>query len=417
MEAFITYRSRLEFPDHMDGQPLDMPINAFAKVAEVLSHGNPPACILRGNEATLHPELDAILALTDKRALAVAVETCGLMPPESRRLLRERSTPVLWRLYHPRYYSDETMSSMQASLDEWLQHSAALTRLLIIVSDTNHAPRFALDYLERFPVRDVTFRVLCNDDRAGMREVTTFLAPHIPRLAAAGGTVSLDCGLPPCGFSDSDFGRLAKLGIHRLACNPRPGVLPDSRVYHCHRMMDYPQGQIAMFKHPGDIMDYFYRRHHFLQGDLRSYPDCRQCPCLRTGACAGFGLAAKAERLAEEAARLESRVAQEDSQAALVDLGCVGFELGRFQDAEHCLLEARRRDPANAEVHLLLARTYWEMGRAADSDDEYRKAARLAPEGREVLMELLTHYRGQGSVFKARRLAEEISRMGDQPGE
>jgi cytochrome c-type biogenesis protein CcmH/NrfG len=122
-------------------------------------------------------------------------------------------------------------------------------------------------------------------------------------------------------------------------------------------------------------------------------------------------MAVKAANLESEYAALVDQVQRDADLESLSTLGRVCYELCRFREAAAYLEEARRADPSVPEIHLLLARTYWETGSHGDAEDEFRKAARLAPDGKGIMLELLKRMQEKGSLFKTRRLAEEIKRM------
>ncbi|MCK5803291.1 MAG: tetratricopeptide repeat protein, partial [Lentisphaeria bacterium] len=263
--------------------------------------------------------------------------------------------------------------------------------------------------------------VLYSDDMEALRNLTKWLSSQVVDFAEHGGRAVIDCGIPLCAFANDDYGRMAKLGIPVGSCQPRPGILPNMRLYHCDRMTAFPAANASMFKRFQNVREYFYKRYNGLQWDFRFFEECPECPALRLNTCQGHCLAEKGRRLLKEAERLRDIVAEEANQEALVDMGTILYELSQFAQAVECMTEARRVDPADPHVHMILARCLWELGKLADAEEEFRKAARLLPDGREVLAELGSRFEESGKLFKARRLVEEIKRMpppeSDQTGE
>ena len=172
------------------------------------------------------------------------------------------------------------------------------------------------------------------------------------------------------------------------------------------------------FRKMQQVQDYFFRRHSDLQWDYRRFPDCPPCPSLRFAQCQGPCMGLKARTLRDEVERLRAQVAEDGSFDALASLGRGLFELNRFQEAEQCLLEAMRLEPARGGIHLLLGRTLSCMGRLDEADDEFHKAARLLPEGHEVLREwakVLDEEHGKSS--RSRRVLEEAQRLAAEGGD
>jgi radical SAM protein with 4Fe4S-binding SPASM domain len=412
MEAFVTYRSRLKIPDAPAGKPEDMPVAHFSRFVDLEVAGKARQSVVSGNEPTLHPDFEALLNTAEKKGLALLLETTGLMPDNAVRAIRDRRLPLTWRFHERRLYSDGDWNEMTARLTELGAKGRTPMHLLAVTHDPSVFPDEAIQWLRKLQIRDITFRVVRPATAAALRPYAARLAAAVTELTAAGHRVVLDCGLPPCAFTDEDFGRLARVGAPGGSCNPRPGVRPDLRIYHCREMLDYPGAALALFKTPARVTDYFYQRHNDLQWDLHAYPQCLRCPSLHTRVCGGECMAVKAAVLEREQAELAARAETEDADVELLaTLGRICYELCRFRDAAACFEEARRLDPSLPHVHLLLARTYWESGDPAGAEEEFRKAARLLPDGKAVMLELLKRLQSKGNLFKSRRLAEEIKRM------
>jgi len=220
--------------------------------------------------------------------------------------------------------------------------------------------------------------------------------------------VTLDCGIPPCAFSDADFGLISKLGVSRDKCLPRPGVLPDLRLYHCHQMVRYASGNLRRHRFITEAMDWLYRRNSEAQWDLRFFPHCDECDCIPAETCMGECIVVKKDRLLARIDELKPVVEKEENLDALIEIGTLYWEMREVANAKECLTEARRVDPGNGDVHLLLAQLLRHTREWTESEEEFQKASRLLPDGRRALLELSEMYHERGQHKKADEIVKGV---------
>jgi tetratricopeptide (TPR) repeat protein len=414
MEAFITHRRSLPALPETHGQPVDMAVSDFGRLLDFLASNREPACMMTGGEPTLHPDFAQLVALTRRKKLEPVVETCGVMPDDVAAFVVSEQLQLSWRLYHPRFYGPEEAQRMLAFAREVGRGDRPMC-VLITASETADDYAWAEDFLRQTTFNQVVLRSLSSQDLEGKRAFATWAAGFVPKVLGVGGQVVFDCGLPACMFTDEQYGALTRHGLHLQGCLPRPGVDTALRLYHCRETVEFPGSSLTNFRKMQQVQEYFFRRHSDLQWDYRHFPDCPSCPTHRFARCQGFCMGLKARTVRDEVDRLRAAVAEDGSFELLAALGRGLFELNRYQDAEQCLVEAMRLEPAHGGVHLLLARTYGFMGRVDEADDEFHKAARLLPQGYNVLMEWAQLLQNEhGKTGRSRRVADEARQLAEE---
>ena len=409
MDAFITYRKTLTFPDTVQGTPLDMSAAHFGKLISFLTASKRHTCYLHGNEPALHPELPRLVAMARKKKILPFVATSGLMSETVKKLILEAQIPLLWKLYHPQFY-DETQ--WQTMAENCVRLRSALPdrfRLAVIfhdpAQDYSHIPEF----VHRAGVGDVSLRVLRADEPRRFEDFVARLVALVVSLTEAGVHVGLDCGLPPCFLSDEQFGALAKIDRLSKRCVPHPGVLPDLRVYHCPEMIDDASANFLRFRRRTEVIDHFYKRYSGLERDSELFEECPQCTARRRDTCHGRCMAVKRTVAVGDVERLR-RIAEEKPEAeTLTRLAVLWWHLSDLNKTEQYLNEAKKADPRNVKTRLALARLMQQRANPAAAEAEYREAARLAPEGDRILLELGKFFHEQGRPEKAKEILDQVA--------
>lgn len=419
MDVVASYRRVLDTPDMIHGTPEDMPLSHFAKVVDLLTTSRLSDCCLRGNEPTAHPEFGRLLQLAAKRRILVHIETCGLLTSEARQLLEQHPVPVILKLYRPGIYEDGQLDEIVDTIGPIHAVHRDRLRICAVIDDLAHPLDYVGAFMTKLDARSVVFRVVCPQELDELRKFTVDLVSAVAALNRKGIRSSLECGVPPCAFTDADFGALAKLGCLPMKCLPQPGVLPDLRIFHCWSLISRATGDLGLFRQSSQMLDYLFGQFNDIQSDLSAFPACTACPCLPNETCYGECLALKYGRVEEAAARLLKIVEEEATQEALVELGVRYWQLRKFPEARECLLEARRGDPGNVDVHLLLGRVLHRLGDIPGMEEEYEKAARLAGDPAPVLVELGRLLDSAGKSGKARKVLARVAELvkGSEPSE
>jgi len=408
MDAFITYRKVVDFPDAVEGAPTDMTPQDFSRLVDFLVGNRIGTCLVRGNEATLHPRFADLIRLAQKKKVVPVVETCGLLPPEAAALLQDQQIPVFCRTYRPDFYADAQWREMAETCGRLNRNWPNRVTLCVVIDDPARDFDYVPDLVRSVAAGTVRLQVLFPADLERLRDFAEKLTPRLVELVKGGVRIGLGCGLPPCAFSDSDFGELGKLGVTPEKCLPRPGVLPDLRLYHCRQLIGDAGGSLRRFKRRSDAMDYFFLRYGDLQRDLTDFQHCIPCPSQRVGACIGECMVAKGAAALRGIAALREVAEKEDGPDALMRLGVLHANLQQWAEASECLTEARRVAPESGEIHLLLARVMARTGRLGPAEEEYEKAARLLPDRSLVLLEYGRMLEGCGKTSKARKILDSL---------
>lgn len=417
MELYLTNRKRVAFPDSMALSPEDMPVNVAIKALDLAASSKSGIVMLKGNEPAIYPDLDALLAACAKRNMNIFLETSGLMSDGAKTLLVKSSVNLLWRVYRPELYSPADMAEMRANLQELLAAQLSV-QFIGMVDDSAANYDFLPKLMTEFGIEKLIMRVDCRTPLERLRPLAAWCAAKAPALLKDGVTLKIDCGVPSCLFSDEDYGRLAKIGMAYGQCVPYLGVLPDGRVCHCRRMAQLPGPQVGTFKDENALRQYYFVVFRELQWHLRPFTDCQQCLSLATNQCTGVSMATKAVAVQQNYEQLKAEIEQEgenanaeEHQRQLWQMTEAAMLLAFYADAIECLEELRRLEPANGNVHHLLACAYWENGQLSEGEDEFRKAARLVENPLVSLGELHRRLYANGNLIKARILQEEMRRV------
>lgn len=408
MEAFITYKKVLPFPDTAEGSPEEFSTADFGRFLAFLAASKLPRCFFRGNEATLHSGFAKLVSMARKKKIDPHLETCGLIPEEVVDFLRDDPMPVFWRIYHPSLYSEAQRKQVVANCRTLSTARNGVSRAFALIHDLSQDLEYVRWFVHAVPLTSVMFQVLPPQKLEDLKRFTPPLVRLIRDLVRERVHVTVDCGVPPCAFSDSDYGLLMKLGVTVDKCLPRPGVLPGLRLYHCPQMTAHGCGSLLRHRAIGDVMDFFYRRNAAVQWDYRFFPRCDSCECVTAETCVGECMMIKMGRIRARIDELKPVAESEGGLSVLVELGTLYWEMRELANAKECLSEARRVDPADGYVHLLLGRVLRHNGECAEAEEEFQKASRLLPDPRHALFELGEMYHEQGQHKKAEELVKAL---------
>lgn len=383
MEAFITYRTPSNLPGLPGGEPLDMPEEVFADYLDLLEHSDAGRAVIRGNEPVLHPDFARLTSALARRNIPPVIETTGLAGTGALRVVGGRNFEVILRLYHPAAYPDDDLGRAVRTGRELPPPARQNLHLRLLIDDPARDHGFLLELLPELQPVSLQVDLARPLPHEETEPLSRWLADELPEIARQGVGVRLDCALRPCGFSDADWGRLAKMGIHPDRCIPHPGVRPDGKVYHCRRMIDHAAGQISEYDTESEVVGFLYERYGNWQNRVDVIPDCEGCEVLEAGACVGECLVLKGRAMERQIEEYERQDFSDLSVPDIARLSGLYLAMQRVDEAERCLVAARRRHPEAGPVHLMLARVLRARGRTAEAKEEYEKAMRLMPgEGR-----------------------------------
>lgn len=416
MELYLTSRQRADLPFNLKVEPEDMPMAVVQRALDICATAPDIPVLLMGNEALLHPDLEDIFTAVRKRKLNAIVEVSGLMPDSARKLLLEHPSTLFWRLYRPELLAAADLAEIRVNLKE-LTEARVPIQFLLMVDDLEASYDFALEWLEEFQVRSLLVHMSCTEPIPKRLRMTAWCAEKAIELLKRGHTMSLDCGVMPCLFSDEAFGRLAKINFTRYPCTPHLTVMPDGHLTHCLAMAMLPGPPVTAFKNHADALKFYYDVFRDLQLDNADHPACRSCLSCHAGLCTGLNMAAKARLTLNQYENLKQLLEKEENDLAerkkqLWAMAAAAVKIAFYADAVECLEELRRHDPGDDKVHYWLGCAYWECNRLTEAEDEFRKCARLAKDPRVALAELHRRLVNNGNTIRARLLLEEFKRLG-----
>lgn len=421
MELYLTNRKRLALPDDMDLSPEDMPIETVLRGLDVAAQSRPnaPVVILKGNEPMLYPDLEQVFASCRKRNLSVIVETCGLMPTLARKILCEQKPIVMLKLYRPEVLSQEMVHEREETIG-MLVKAGVEPKLLVMVDDVKASYDFSLEYARAHGVSEILYRVSCRRSPEDLCSFVSWFMAHLIESLRTGLTLMLDCGVRYCSFTDAEYGVFSKVNCKFGECVPHPGVLPNGNVIHCKEMYDLPGRPVSTFKSMSELTGYYYEVFNDLQWQVRRFEQCQECMCRLNNCCLGMSMAAKADKVKIDYKTLRDTFVQDNDGQALAPekreeglwhLGHTAFMLCKYVDAIECFEELRGLHPEQEAPHVMLGFAYWECGRLTESEEEFRKGARLSKEPVPILSELHKRLVRNGNNIKARLLQGEIEKL------
>ena len=102
----------------------------------------------------------------------------------------------------------------------------------------------------------------------------------------------LDCGFPPCTFSDAELGWLHRFRGHAPGgCRPALVISPDMSVSHCLPLSHYHKQVPVRVRFHGALDRHFSRWRDEIKAESAGiYAACEDCRCREDGGCDGGGV-------------------------------------------------------------------------------------------------------------------------------
>jgi hypothetical protein len=275
-------------------------------LADFLWASNQRQISLGGGEPTLDPEcVDFILYLL-YRGFQVTVFTHGVVSSprleEFRRHLLEAPTQQLTWVCN---LQDPVQTPMAPPATQRLHHFLSVmgpwTQAGFTINRLDFCLDFLFDYLSRFGLQRQV-RLGLAPAAAGsqgrftmadqVRRVVARLYSQRQLFEAHRVRPRLDCGFPPCRFSDAELGWLHRFGGQGpYGCRPSLVIGPDMSLSHCLPLADYQTRSLFEFDSMEHIQRHFARLREDIEGQTAGIgAECQDCRGREDGGCGGVDL-------------------------------------------------------------------------------------------------------------------------------
>ncbi|MHC9538056.1 MAG: radical SAM protein [Vulcanimicrobiota bacterium] len=410
-----------------------MPLSNFQTVLEFLRRSRSRHVKLLGGEPMLHSEIRKILeiSVSDKDFDNITVFTGGIFDRSLADLLVHEKINIVINSNHPDDYKGNKWDLFMTNLNRLVTEGADVTiGYNIYRPDFDYG--FILDLLECYRIKNLRWTIAVPMGSYGNRHVPLEGYQEMGRritgmllaIADMGVQSRLDCFLPLCTFSDSDYGRLIKIfpGMARGGlCRPAIDVGPDLSVWRCFSVSQYENVVLSDFADLNALTGYFMSTFDHYKWHV--YPEkCRECSYRAARICQSSCLSFKAGEI-ERFLSLEK-----EAQPAFKEAGEL-FIAGKYLEASARYQEALDIAPYSlhirAESAICLIRTGC-LAKAEKLLDEIEKEYPEYP-AQFVYRAVLHEARGEldkavAAYRRARKLCpgdeelrERIRRLGKSP--
>jgi cyclic pyranopterin phosphate synthase len=262
------------------------------------------AVSLLGGEPTVHPDAPEMIDYALQRGFDVRVFTSGVMSARTRERVQDvwmrhepaRSVHFIVNANEPGSTPAGELQSQQAFLE--LAGSRASLSFNIYRADFDLS--FAVGYMSRYDLKPVLRLGLAHpiasaaDGNAFVgpeqyRGVADRLASFFPLLDANKVMPSLDCGFPPCMFTDAQLGQLLKLRtVFSWTCGPVIDIGPDLQIWPCFPLSHIRSKTLYDFDTLDDVLRFLSTEvRNRVGGNCGIYLQCDDCAYKARQLCSG----------------------------------------------------------------------------------------------------------------------------------
>jgi radical SAM protein with 4Fe4S-binding SPASM domain len=302
IEVFITCKKRYFFPDEVSEICEDISVSNFSRLLDFLFANGENACLLTGNEPLLHPQLNELLTTAQRKRAFIVLETAGLPTQRLNELIIRYKPAIRWKIYHPDFYAENEWEEILKSFFFITKQNKFLLETTFIIHNISLSYNSWFSVLEGNSSQKIyieippqAFRVGEKIDREEMKRFASQIVQLVEEVSQRGITVTLGCVIPPCIFSDTELGFLAKMGALPKRCLPYLGILPNLNFYHCRILVQDAESNLSDFKNLTEVEDYFINRYGESQLRYYLFEECKKCPSRKVRVCMGGCLFLKRE--------------------------------------------------------------------------------------------------------------------------
>ena len=236
------------------------------------------------------------------------------------------------------------------------------------------------------------------------KRITEFLL----RFADMGVQSRLDCFVPLCTFSDSDYGKLIKMFPHMAKggyCKPAIDIGPDLTVWRCFAISAYENVSLESFPDMKSLQEFFMSTFDHYKWHVYS-DKCKSCKYRIAKVCQGSCLAFKVKEInnfimdekkagpvLEEGKKLlcrnnlagalpkyeEALKTAPHSIPVRAESALFYIRTGKFEKAEELLKTIEEEYPGYSPIYIYRAIIHEEKKEFKKAIKNYREALRLSP--------------------------------------
>lgn len=253
---------------------------------------------LLGGEPLLHPQIGSFLDLIkESNFQGVTIFTSGLFPENKLEMLGSLCPRIILNLNHPKVYASGQFQTIMKNLGTIVDKGFKVT-IGYNIYEEDFDYQFVIDTARDYdvecirlcianPSTNVRTQVL---DKEARNAIGCRFTSMIEECAKHRLEVVFDCVLPPCYFTDEQWGRLAKLYPKSIGkcgvCSPALDIDKDLKVHRCFALGDVDTADLHNFPNSNELLDYFGDRiDKFKWIAVPAY--CRECSAFLLRNCQG----------------------------------------------------------------------------------------------------------------------------------
>lgn len=376
------------------GQATVMTIEGFKIALEFLRQSQIDQVRLMGGEPLLHPDLEKLINLIymTNEWKNLLIFTSGLFPKKVFQFFNPRNTHFVVNVNHPTLYPNDQWRTICRNLREAVE-SGFQVMLGYNIYQESFDYGFLIAMAREYGIDDVR---VCVANPIGTRKTDILrgkqrrgIGPRILKMVedctVHNVSVTFDCILPVCLFSDEEYGRLGKLlcgnALRDGVCNPALDVRPDLTVHRCFAMGDDLKPRLEDFSNSREMADFFLERTDRFKWFIPP-EGCESCEEYWNHKCQGDCLGFRLEAISQ-ARKVESESEHlfNDAYAAL--------ERGESQLALECFRKAFKTFSYNSSAfcdYLYLLLKEGCTSEAQDLANRWKNVLRTEGRGKERLM-------------------------------
>lgn len=365
----------------------------FIKILAFLKKSSCHTVKLLGGEPMLHSNISDIINMASRNDYfqRIILFSGGIFDHYLVSLLNHEKISVVLNTNHPSDYENGKWDIFMRNLDYMVSSGSEVT-LGYNIYKTDFDYEFILELLEYYKLKNLRWTVAVpvysydnshvplDDYRKMGKKITEFLLKASELKVKA----HLDCFVPLCTFSDSDYGKLVKIfpGMAKGGlCNPAIDVGPDMRVWRCFSMSGYENVSLEDFEDLKSLSDFFISS--FDRYKWYIWPEkCEHCKYRLSKICQSSCLSFKAVKINEFLRNERNLKEKTDTAKELFSGGNYGKALEIYKEA---LLSA----PYSLSIKSDMALTFIKSG-------DLQKAEKLLNEIEEEFSDYPSLY-----VYKA----------------
>jgi cyclic pyranopterin phosphate synthase len=275
-------------------------------LADLFEVSNEKRLSLLGGEPTLHPEFVDFVMYLHQRRFKVNVFTSGIMSSKNLNAAKEylltipaENLSLVCNYNHP----NSSTPNETKQINKFFNTFSKYITLSFNLYQKDFDFTFLTDAICKYELKKHIRLGLAQPIPGQKNECLTLseirgiaekLRNQLPVLEKNRISLSFDCGMPMCIFSDEDIGRLFKLNRGRVmfSCSPALDIGPDMQMWSCFPLCNYERKSLYDFDNVQEIKNYFSEQHKNLRKERKGiFEECNTCVHFEENLCRGGCLA------------------------------------------------------------------------------------------------------------------------------